>query len=155
MDALLGALVFGGLALLGIVALVQSTTRPSGRAQPGSRAGRPRYASTRPSNSGIPAQSPLTVDSSPAAASTAALEPLLLDAFNGALAEVADRSASEPLTNEEVDDLVLERSLAAVMTHLGVSRREAAELILGVFRSGRGRQGSPLAKLEAIVAGRA
>jgi hypothetical protein len=155
MDAFLGVLVFGGLAVLGIVALVQSATRPSGRAQPGSHVGRPSYKKTGSSNPGVPSQSPTIGAPSPVATDSVAVEPLLLDAFNRALAEVAERSDSDPLTDEQIDDLVLERSLEAVMAHLGVSRREAAEVILGVFKSGRGQGGSPLARLEAIVAGRA
>lgn len=153
MDALLGVLVFGGLALLGVVALVQSASRPSGRAQPGTRAGRPSYAPPKSAGTQARPQAASTVDSA-GATDRAALEALLLDAFNAALAEVAARSGSaEPLEDEQVDELVLERSLEAVITHFGVSRREAAEVILDVFKSGRGRQGSPLAKLEAIVQG--
>jgi hypothetical protein len=72
--------------------------------------------------------------------------------FNAALAEVAERSAVSPLGDEEIDDLVIERNLEAVMAHRGVTRREAAELILEMFESGRVQRGSPLAKLQAVAA---
>jgi hypothetical protein len=157
MDAALGVLIFGGLALFGVVALVQPVSRPSGRAQPGTRAGRPSYATPKPSVGEVHPHVPSNLGSAVTSTDKATLEALLLDAFNAALAEVAERSVGaeplpEPLRDEEIDDLVLERSLEAVMANLGVTRQEAARVILDVFKSGRGQQGSPLAKLEAIVA---
>jgi hypothetical protein len=82
----------------------------------------------------------------------AEVEALLLETFNAALAEVADRSAVAQVSGEEIDDLVIERSLEAVVAHRGVTRREAAGIILEVFESGGGQQGSPLARLRAVVA---
>jgi hypothetical protein len=78
------------------------------------------------------------------------VEALLLETFNAALAEVASRSGAQ-LSSEEIDDLVLERSLEAVMAHRGITRHEAAEIILEVFENGCGQQGSPLAKLRALA----
>lgn len=152
MDAALGALILGGLALLGIVALVQSASAPSGRAQPGTRAGRPSYSASR-----VP-EMPAFLDASAPFRSreslpgSAEVEQLLLNIFNDRVAEAASRPDAPQLSNEQMDDFVIERSLEAVMNQFGVTRREAAEVILGVFESGWGRQGSPKARLQAIVA---
>ena len=147
MDAVLGVLVFGGLALLGVVALVQSASRPNGRALPGTRAGRPTYSPPKP----VESRAPTSLPSAPST-DRSEVEALLLNTFNAALAEVAERSAVAQPSAEEIDDLVIERSLEAVMANRGVTRREAAGIILEVFESGRGRQGSPLAMLRAVVA---
>jgi hypothetical protein len=80
------------------------------------------------------------------------VEALLMKTFNAALAEVAERSAVTQLGDEEIDDLVIERCIEAVMENRSATRRQAAEIILEAFESGRGRQGSPLEKLRAVVA---
>lgn len=152
MDAFLGVLVCGGLALFGVVALVQSASRPSGRAQPGSRAGRPSYKPSETSQGGGSFSPAPLRNSDVSSAASAEVEQLLLGAFNDVLAETASRSDAPQLSNEQMDDLVIERSLEAVMNHFGMTRREAAEVILSVFESGSGRQGSPKAKLQAIIA---
>jgi hypothetical protein len=80
------------------------------------------------------------------------IEALLLDVFNTTLAEVRDSPPNSQLRDEEMDDLIVERSVEAVVTRFGIDRREAAEMILEVFDAGRSKQGSPVAKLQAIVA---
>jgi hypothetical protein len=105
----------------------------------------------------MPSVPSVAVRESPVGASAfrdEAIRSLLLNSFNEALVRLAERPGGiESLSDQEIDQRVTEAILDDLSDYLGVSRKEAAAILVEMFNESEAQPDSPLARVRRIAAG--